>query len=110
MEYKLIKKFLPELKINGLDIIQASDLEAELAKGVEVFGLKKDTANCWIVGIDKPNENITHSGLLLNYKPIESSKPVSREEIVETLLDHNMRNSIPKIQALIDRINKNGVK
>lgn len=107
MEYKLIKKFLPELSkvttewnfgttlSNGKtitdkkevsDFILASELEAELAKGVEVFGNDEEIDNAEFTS-DEVKGVDTHSGLLIGYQPLESSKPVSREEILELLAD-----------------------
>ena len=104
MEYKLIKKFLPELNIEQRDqlfsissttvattpaeYIKASDLEAELAKGVEVFGIKFNSDDKDSVAFALYDDyDSTHSGLLIGYQPIESSEPVSREEILELLAD-----------------------
>lgn len=89
MNYPLIKKFLPELKISkdyrsGEDVIYPEHLELELAKGVELFGLYKQAPKAFSLGQCTGD---THSGLLIGYKPIESSKPVSREEIEKFIAD-----------------------
>lgn len=84
MNYPLIKKFLPELKIvndvyDNPKYVVAKDLEAELAKGAEIFG-QRNQYGATDISLNK-NSARTHSGLLLNYKPIQNQEPVSREEI-----------------------------
>lgn len=119
MEYKYIKKFLPELKYfknyradDSTELaIRASDLEAELAKGVEMFGLY----NVYPINLSLDQHVMdTHSGLLIGYQPIKSSEPVSRDIVVgklETALDY-IKNIDEKesIRQIIRSILENGVK
>lgn len=116
MEYKLIKKFLPELKYfknyradDSIELaVRASDLEAELAKGVEVFGLYERAPRAFSLGRCSGD---THSGLLIGYKPLQSSKSVSREEIQELLKNEQTHPCLELNSVrLLKRILENGVK
>ena len=56
--------------------IKASDLEALLEKGVRVYG--HEEYRC----IDKLQAGSdTHTGFLIDYKPIPKPKPVTKEEL-----------------------------
>lgn len=112
MNYPLIKKFLPELCVfsgGTVDYVSAEDLEAELAKGVEVYGETLDDENV-IAGITKEKiTSDTHSGLLIGYKPIESRKPVTVKNLLEILKKVEHNDPSGDIDELISRIEKNGV-
>ena len=120
-KYKNIEKYMPELKVvleykleHGLvlsdhkqtivrDYISADDLEALLAKGVEVYG---DEVKDIFEHKYRNDNTTTHSGLLIGYKPIESQEPVSRNEIKEYFDKHIDISGAAKI---LKRILENGV-
>lgn len=114
MEFKLIKKFLPELKIEVVPdstltfnnstmqtceikyadkhYINASDLEAELAKGVEVYGVSNSSVD---FGSYKQDDD-THSGLLIGYKSIPKETAVSKSELIAALGNGELAKRIEK--------------
>lgn len=118
MKYPLIQKYMSELKIeqgysNG-DIlskevthyIKASDLEAILAKGVEVYGdddIKLGFAT-------SRNYEFSHSGLLIGYKPIESQEPVNIKELLEAIYGVRKGQGYDYLEKIAKRIKKNGVR
>lgn len=114
LKFPNISKFMPELKIvenvNFSHVVNASDLEAFLAKGVEVFGESNGRAGLTVF----KTEYDTHSGLLIGYQPIESSEPVKVEELIKKLEDCVTLNIVEgkfkeNTLDLISRIKRNGV-
>lgn len=61
----------------GDSVVMASDLEALLEKGVRVYGPVRDFM---AVGQTKTVHD-THTGLLIDYKPISKPKPVTKAEL-----------------------------
>ena len=111
-EYKLIKELgliVQELK-NGAYIVNADDLEALLQKAIRVYGKKPTDGYCsGVVSLrDFPDPEDTHSGLLLNYKPTEKPKPVSREEL-RKLVESEYPSAFEN-ERMLKRILKNGVE
>lgn len=119
-KYKNIEKYMPELKMFPINMkegltfsehgIKASDLEALLANGVEVYGFK-DICDNFLSPKETDKLDCTHSGLLLSYKPIESQEPVSKVNVAE--LKNELIDMFGKESWQVEyfsRIEKNGVK
>ena len=107
-EYKLCKSL--GLKVHGepLGYVMASDLEALLSKGVEVFGVRDAPNTIW--GKRKEPHRDCYSGMIINIKPI--SRPVSKKE----LLDMFNKMCVPNWQVqkecedIISRIESQGIE
>lgn len=94
-------------------IILASDLEKLLSEGVKVKGnkMKKDNfPDNWAFDSKFEDDTTTHTALLINLKPIEKPKPVSKEELLKTLKDPMFRDNTSKWNELISRIESQGVE
>lgn len=122
-KYKLIEELgisvitFHQTKISpdGITYAFADDLLKVLESGVRVYGELSDWSN-------KPTnvgvgiyEKMTHSGLLINYKPIEKPEPVTKEEIDRALNeDASIHLSQTKVlenwRDLLVKIQKNGIK
>lgn len=99
MKFELCKKYglgvfdmgsyLQNGTFMGCKAIKASEVEALLSSGVEVFGKEEALS---LVDTDKSItrkkfESDTHQGLLIGYKPIEKEQPVTIKEVTEKLED-----------------------
>lgn len=112
MNYPLIKKYLPELTFTYNPgepkklFVWASNLEALLSSGVEVFGQR--TKGILAVSNEQTPSD-THSGLLIGYKPIEKEQPVSVDEIV-SMLELADKHTEIGFREMINRLKLAGVK
>jgi len=100
--------------------ISVEALLAVLDKGVEVFGEQNsaDGNDRAVSYLDsRKREKCTHSGLLLNYKPIAKPEPVSARDIIEYLdaIEFHFKSRCygdaeNTAKTLRERINKVGLK
>jgi hypothetical protein len=72
--------------------IKASEVEKLLGEGVEVTGNKMSSKspNNWAWDSEYTCDQSTHTGLVINIKPIEKPKPVTKAQIIaeiEKLMD-----------------------
>lgn len=110
MKYPLCEKMgLKVTEINQLvHTCNASEVEKLLSEGVVVYGNKfhilNDQESVAFALYD--DDASTHSGLLIGYKLIEKPKPVSKEEIRNTIAE--IANPA-KLEKLLQRILENGV-
>ena len=110
-KYKMIKELGLNVGRRNELSVNADDLEALLAKGVRVTRQDLPLADCWKWGEhNSQNRSETHTALLVDIKPIQKIEPVSKEELIEALGNFKARNSTGKIEKLIERIEKAGIK
>jgi hypothetical protein len=105
-------------------LVYADSLLSVLDKGVEVngcLGKKQGISDNWAFDSKYDDETTTHTGLVINLKPLAKPEPVSKEEIVELLKDlrssmsfgmgrERLAEEVSQTDALIERINKVGLK
>lgn len=78
-----IEVLIAKLQNPNERVVLAADLEALLENGVRVYGREAkgpDTANMRV--FDYCSSVDTHTGLLIDYKPIPKPKPVTGEELI----------------------------
>lgn len=95
------------------EAVSADCLEKLLSQGIKVqtkvfeFGNNKEF--CKFYSGNQINHP-THTALVLNIKPIEKPKPVSKEELLKTLKDPMFRDNTSKWNELISRIESQGIE
>lgn len=113
--YHNIRKFLgcqvfesgKALSPNEL-VVSANELEKELKEGIVVFG---KSMNLYEVGVNAnfiPTDKF--AGLLIGYKPIENTKPVTTNEVLATLIKIEHNDPTGLVDDLIKRIELTGIK
>lgn len=108
MKYPLIESLGLSVKYPvdfGHHNVIASELEAVLSMGAIVHGGHSGITTFYKCPSD------TYSGLLINYKPMEKPKPVSKSEILEALKANYENDSclLAGLSILSERIQKAGV-
>lgn len=100
----------------GTCFVYAADLEALLEKGVRVYGVANSLLNSAAYSslTEHRGGRDTHTGILIDYKPIPKPKPVSKEEIKNLLI--SVENWLPEggdkrtIVLSLKRILESGVE